>query len=58
MSDRAGKLYLVPTPIGNLGDLSPRGLEVLAMVDVVACEDTRHTGNLLKKLGLKKRLVS
>jgi 16S rRNA (cytidine1402-2'-O)-methyltransferase len=58
MSDRAGKLYLVPTPIGNLGDLSPRGLEVLSMVDVVACEDTRHTGNLLKKLGLKKRLIS
>jgi 16S rRNA (cytidine1402-2'-O)-methyltransferase len=58
MSDRAGKLYLVPTPIGNLGDLSSRGLEVLSMVDVVACEDTRHTGNLLKKLGLKKRLIS
>lgn len=49
---------MVSTPIGNLEDLSPRAARVLAEADLVACEDTRHTGRLLAHLGLKKRLVS
>ena len=54
----SGTLYIVGTPIGNLSDLSPRALETLAEVDVVACEDTRHSGKLLAHFGLKKKLVS
>lgn len=53
-----GKLLVVATPIGNLDDLSPRGRDALAAADVVACEDTRHTGRLLAHLGLDKPLVS
>ena len=53
-----GTLYLVATPIGNLGDLSSRALEVLESADIVAAEDTRVTGSLLKKLGMEKNLVS
>lgn len=52
-----GKLYLVPTPIGNLGDISPRAAETLAAVDFIAAEDTRVTGKLLNHLGLKKPMV-
>jgi 16S rRNA (cytidine1402-2'-O)-methyltransferase len=52
-------LYIVPTPIGNLEDVSRRAAYVLARADIVACEDTRHTGKLLKYLGIRaKRLVS
>lgn len=54
----AGRLLVVSTPIGNLGDLSPRACEALAGADLVACEDTRHTGLLLSRLGVKARLVS
>lgn len=51
------KLWLVPTPIGNLGDLTHRAAEVLQQADAVACEDTRRTGPLLRKLGLSKPLI-
>jgi 16S rRNA (cytidine1402-2'-O)-methyltransferase len=53
-----GRLLLVATPIGNLDDLSPRAARALAEADLVACEDTRHTGKLLAHLGVKKTLVS
>jgi len=54
----AGTLYLVPTPIGNLGDISVRMTEVLASVDFVAAEDTRVSLKLFNHLGLKKPLLS
>ena len=54
----AGRLFVVATPIGNMGDLSPRAVEVLAAVDVVAAEDTRVTGGLLARIALKKKMVS
>ena len=56
--ERAVKLFLVSTPIGNLGDLSPRGLEVLQSVDYILCEDTRRTQKLLSRFDFKSRLVS
>ena len=54
----AGTLYLVPTPIGNLGDISPRCRETLENVDFIAAEDTRVTTNLLRHMDLRKPLVS
>lgn len=53
-----GVLYIVATPIGNLDDLSSRAVSVLNRVDVVAAEDTRHSGRLLQHLGLHKRLIA
>ena len=53
-----GTLYLVGTPIGNVEDLSPRARRVLEAVDVLAAEDTRHTGRLLDRFGLKRPMVS
>jgi 16S rRNA (cytidine1402-2'-O)-methyltransferase len=55
----AGELVVVATPIGNIGDLSPRAAATLQEADVVCCEDTRHTGQLLARLGLRaSRLLS
>ena len=54
----AGMLYLVPTPIGNLGDISPRCARTLEEADFIAAEDTRVTLKLLNHLGIKKSLVS
>jgi len=53
-----GTLFLVATPIGNLGDLSPRAVETLEKVDVIAAEDTRRTRKLLSAAGIGNRLVS
>lgn len=58
MSASQGRLDVVATPIGNLADLSPRARETLAAADVVAAEDTRHTGALLQALGISRPLVS
>ena len=56
-SAHTGKLYVVGTPIGNLGDLSPRVGEAFAAADVICCEDTRVTSKLLMHLGISKPLV-
>jgi 16S rRNA (cytidine1402-2'-O)-methyltransferase len=58
MASNSGVLYVVATPIGNLGDISQRAIEVLNQVDVVAAEDTRHAQKLLNHLGLKKHCIS
>ena len=54
----SGTLYVVATPIGNLEDLSPRARQTLAAVDLIAAEDTRHTGRLLLHFGVKTRLLA
>ncbi len=59
MVDHAfGKLYIVATPIGNLGDMVPRAVEVLQMVDVIAAEDTRHSARLLQHFGISNTLLA
>ncbi len=53
-----GELFLVPTPIGNLSEVSPRTIEIFQKCDFVACEDTRNTSKLLSLLGVNKRCIS
>ena len=57
-SSTGGKIVIVPTPIGNLGDVTERVREALGAADIVASEDTRRTGRLLQHLGLSKRQLS
>lgn len=58
MSESWGRLILVPTPIGNLGDLTHRAEEVLREADIVACEDTRHSGRLLQHYEIETKKIS
>ena len=53
-----GTLYVVATPIGNLGDMSPRAIDVLKTVDIIAAEDTRHSGKLLQNFGISTKLIA
>ena len=58
MSSHRGTLYLIPTPIGNLEDMTYRAVRTLQEVDVVAAEDTRHTGVLLQHFNISKPMIS
>mgnify|MGYP002861273034 CR=1 FL=1 len=56
--DNSPTVYLIPTPIGNMDDLTYRSVEILKMVDVIFCEDTRETGKLLKYLNISKPMIA
>ncbi|PKK83489.1 MAG: 16S rRNA (cytidine(1402)-2'-O)-methyltransferase [candidate division Zixibacteria bacterium HGW-Zixibacteria-1] len=56
--ENKGVLFLVPTPIGNMGDITPRALECLEQSEMIACEDTRLSGRLLSHFGIRKKLIS
>ena len=56
MTHDAGRLYVVSTPIGNLGDFSPRAVETLAAARAVLAEDTRHSRHLLERYGIRTPL--
>ena len=58
LTPQPGTLYVVATPIGNLADLTDRARAILGAVDLVACEDTRTTGGLLTRMGLRRDLIS
>lgn len=61
MTDKAetfGTLYIVATPIGNLADISQRALDILSSVDIIACEDTRHTKKLLSAFSISNKTLS
>ncbi len=57
LTPQPGTLYVVATPIGNLGDLTDRARSILGAVDLIACEDTRTTGAMLTRLGIRRELV-
>lgn len=58
MSIESGTLYVVATPLGNLGDMSQRAIETLASVDLIAAEDTRHSAKLLSAMGIGRPLIA